>query len=190
MLKPWETPMNRNPQDERTRLLAAGQQLAADAAGEPLSVAAVCAHAGLPVERFAALYPSLHDYHCELVGQLFEEVRDNVARITTNMPASTARLKLALETYLEANISRPRLRELVAALRFAPRGAAVIRKQVSGFTVMIGLELRAVGWPRPEATARLLTAALVEAAQAEHESGMRAHGMRAAVYRYLDSRPA
>lgn len=175
---------------DRTALLAAGRRLSEQLRLAELSAEAVCAAAGLSVERFHALYPSLTAYHCELLGRLIDDVRDAVARITTNMPGGVARLKLALETYLEANVSRPTLRELLVTLRFDAAGIEVIRKRVSGFRVMMELELRTAQWPRPAATARLLTAAVTDIAQAEQEAGARQSGMRATLFHYLDSRSA
>lgn len=174
--------------DSRSRLLAAGRRLSDRVRLSELTAQAVCAEAALPLDRFASIYPSIEAYHCELLGRLIDDVRDAVARITTNMAGGIPRLKLSLETYLEANASRPTLRELLMALRFDPDGIELIRKRVSGFRVLMELELRSAQWPHPAATARLLTAAVTDIAQAEQEAGGRVPGLRETLFRYLDSR--
>lgn len=176
--------------DARSRLLAAGRRLSDRLRRSELTAQVVCAEAGLPLERFDSIYPSINTYHCELLGLLIDDIRDAVTRITTNMGSGIPRLKLSLETYLEANASRPTLRELLMALRFDPDGIELIRKRVSGFRVMMELELRSARWPRPEITARLLTAAVTDIAQAEQEAGGRVPGLRETLFRYLDSRSA
>lgn len=179
--------------DARSWLLAAGRRppaagLSDQVRRSELTAQAVCAGAGLPLARFESIYPSIERYHCELLGRLIDDVRDAVARITTHIVGGIPRLKLSLETSLEANASRPTLRELLMALRFEPGGIELIRNRVSGFRVMMELELRAAQWPRPAATARLLTAAVTDIAQAEQEAGGRLPGLRETLFRYLDSR--
>jgi AcrR family transcriptional regulator len=169
-----------------TRLLAAGRRLADTPGVTVIDEAAVCAAAGMAPEALRDAFGDLETFRCALLASLIDDTRDRVARITNNMPAGIERLKLAIETYLEANMQRPALRELLSELRFTHAGSDIIRSRVAGFGVMMGVELRALGRPHPEATARLLTAAVTEIAQAEHEAGGRLTAMRAALLRYLD----
>ncbi len=171
----------------RACLLAAGRRVAGRTDRQRLTLAAICAEAGVSEKRFAALYPSLSAYQGELAAALIDDIRDTLTRVTANMPAGIARLKLAIETYLEANLAQPALRELLTALRFDPVGAAVIRRRVAGFIVMMELELRTAHWPQPSACARLLTAGVIEIAHAEHEADLRLPALRSTLFRYLDS---
>ncbi len=170
----------------RERLLAAGRRLADTPGVKRIDESAVCAAAGLAPEALHEAYETAHHFRCALLAALIDDTRDRVARITSNMPAGVERLKLALETYLETNLQRPPLRELLSELRFTHEGAEIIRSRVAGFGVMMGLELRALERPHPEETARLLTAAVTEIAQAEHEAGTRLAAMRDTLLRYLD----
>jgi AcrR family transcriptional regulator len=170
----------------RERLLAAGRRLADTPGVSVIDEEAICAAASVAPEALRAGFGDLHGFRCALLSTLIDDTRDRVARVTSNMPAGVERLKLALETYLEANIQRPPLRELLSELRFTPAGVDIIRSRVAGFGVMMGVELRALGRPHPEATARLLTAAVTEIAQAEHEAGTRLPAMRGTLLRYLD----
>jgi AcrR family transcriptional regulator len=168
------------------RLLDAGRRLLDSAGSGDLDEARICAAAGLPLGAIHASFGDWDGYRCALLATLIDEVRDRVARMTDNMPSGIERLKLALETYLEANVQRPALRRLLSELRFSERGVEVIRSRVAGFGVVVGVELRALGRPHPQATARLLTAAVTEIAQAEHEAGARVPALRRTLLRYLD----
>jgi TetR/AcrR family transcriptional regulator, transcriptional repressor for nem operon len=170
----------------RRRLLTAGRRLV-DTPGTPgLDETSVCAAADVTPEQLRQCFGGWQAYRCALLAALIDDTRARVARITSNMPAGIERLKLAVETYLETNVQRPLLRELLSELRFTDAGAELIRARVAGFGVMMGLELRALGRPHPEATARLLTAAVTEIAQAEHEAGCRLPAIRGTLLRYLD----
>ncbi|MEC9362179.1 MAG: hypothetical protein VYC42_03055 [Pseudomonadota bacterium] len=179
------------PSSERTdplrqRLLSAGRSLLDAEDGGNFDPASVCAAAGAPPESLPRLFGDWDAYRCALLAAMIDEVRERVARITSNMPAGIERLKLALETYLEANVQRPPLRRLLSDLRFTRQGADLIRSRVAGFGIVLGVELRALGRPHPEATARLLTAAVTEIAQAEHEANARVPALRRTLLRYLD----
>lgn len=168
------------------RLLAVGRRLVDTPGTTAIDEAAICAAAGMTPAALRDAFGDIETFRCALLASLIDDTRNRVARITSNMPAGIERLKLAIETYLEANVQRPALRGLLSELRFTRAGSDIIRSRVAGFGVMMGVELRALGRPHPEATARLLTAAVTEIAQAEHEAGGRLPAMRAALLRYLD----
>ncbi|MES0874004.1 TetR/AcrR family transcriptional regulator [Sinimarinibacterium thermocellulolyticum] len=170
----------------RTLLLDAGRRLLDAGGAEDLTEAAVCAAAELPATTLRQAFDDWDDYRCALLNDLFDEVRDRVTRITDNMPPSVERLKLALETYFEANLGRPALRRLVLSLAFTPCGARLIQSRMTAFAVMMGIELRALHRPHPQASARLLTAAAAEIALAEHEAGAREPALRDTLFRYLE----
>ncbi|SFF51870.1 hypothetical protein SAMN04488120_106155 [Fontimonas thermophila] len=172
---------------DRTAVLTAGVRLSATLRLDALSVERVCAAAHLDPARFTALYPSPTAFRCELLGCLIDEVRDTVARITADMPSGIGRLKLALKTYLEAQATRPALRDLLVALRFEPAGIEVMRRGLFALRTMIEAELQTAQWPHPQASARLLTAAVIDIARAEQEAQTRRDDLRATLFDYLDS---
>src|SRR3546814_19661751 len=98
---------------------------------------------------------------------MYDETRDLIARMTLNMPAGRSRLQVAIDAYLQGFLERPGLRALSSRLRFHPQGAAVIRRRIQGFKLMLQLELKTNGWPFPEASPRLATAATLEPGLAE-----------------------
>jgi TetR/AcrR family transcriptional repressor of nem operon len=170
----------------KNRLLKAARQIAD---GEParLDAAAVAATAQLPPSAIAAAYADFELLLCDVLGQMYDEIRDNVTKLTLNMPAGPGRLKLALDTYLQGLLERPALAVLARRLRFHPQGAQVIRQRVTGFNLMFQLELKASDWPHAAQTARLCTAALIETALAESEAGQRLPEMRDSLFGYFDT---
>lgn len=171
----------------RQRLLDAGLELAQTARLERLTVAGVCARAGLKAATFHRQFASERAFHVELMQLLYGGVRRSIAKLTYNMPAGLPRMKLAIEAFLAANLARPALRQMALELRSDPAGAEVIRRQVLGFMMMMELELKSIGWPRPVPSARLLTAGIVETTLAEYEAGKALPAFRSTLFDYLDA---
>src|SRR3546814_8279802 len=82
----------------------------------------------LPLASIAQAYGDFDTLLCELLGQMYDETRDLIARMTLNMPAGRSRLQVAIDAYLQGFLERPGLRALSSRLRFHPQGAAVDRK--------------------------------------------------------------
>jgi AcrR family transcriptional regulator len=170
----------------KDKLMTAARRLA-DADGFGFDGAAVAAAAGLAPAAVTRAYADFELLLCELLGQMYDEVRDLVTKLTLNMPAGRARLQLALDAYLQALFERPGLSALAQRLRFHPQGAQLIRQRVQGFNMMLQLELRASDWPQPDAAARLCTAALIEIATAEAEAGRKLPELRTTLIGYFDA---
>lgn len=177
-----ETP----PAPARQQLLAAGRSLAAQVGRGGLTREAICGQAGLGTADFAALYPSDEAFHCDLLASLLDELRDTIARATAGMPAGIPRLKMSVETYLEAQARQPTLCELRDTLYIHRDGAQALVRHRSGFSVMVALELKASGWPEHQAAGELLAAAIAEVARAERQDVQPMPGLRQTLYRYLD----
>jgi len=152
-----------------------------------LTPAFICKEAGQPASHFKKAWPERLSFERALLAELLDEVRDSVAKTTSGMPPGITRLKLAIETYLEANRARPTVRALALKLQTDPAGAAILRSRVAGFTLMMDIELQALAWPHPAAVARLFTAATLEIAHAEHEAGSVMPDMRATLFHYFDA---
>ncbi|HEY9545263.1 MAG TPA: hypothetical protein VIR56_04605, partial [Solimonas sp.] len=67
------------------------------------------------------------------------------------------------------------------------QGAAVIRRRIQGFKLMLQLELKTNGWQFPEASARLATAAIIEIGLAESEAGHRLPDLRETLLHYFNT---
>ena len=105
------------------------------------------------------------------------------------MPAGPARVKLVMETYLQAHLESRALQQLLGKMRTHPHGAALIRQRHHGFTLLLQVELNDIRWPRAAATARLLASGLAETASAEAEAGHRLQELRTVLLSYLDRAP-
>lgn len=178
---------HRTPKHQ-AELLATGRSLAGQGGLAAITVPALCEGAGISERTFKRLYPGLNAYLGQLARVQLDEARDLLTRMTHNMPPGLPRLKLAMETYLQANLQRPLLREIMRDLRTDPAIETLMRERITGFTMMTGLELRRAKWPRPEMTARLLTTAVLETIFAEFEAGRVLPEYRATLFRYLDHR--
>lgn len=175
-----------NTQRTRTQLSHAARRLI-DAAHGDINAMDIAAAAGLPVTSIAESYGDFDALLCALLGQMYDETRDLIARMTLNMPVGRSRLKLAIDAYLQALLERPGLRALANRLRFHPQGAAVIRQRIHGFNLMLQLELKTNGWQYPEASARLATAAIIEIGFAEAEAGQPLPELRETLLNYFDT---
>ncbi|WP_028080380.1 hypothetical protein [Solimonas soli] len=169
---------------QKQKILGAARRLA-DRRGADFDAAAVAADAQLPPSAIGRHYADFNLLLCELLAQMYDEVRDLVTKLTLNMPSGPGRLQLALETYLQALLDRPGLRALARHLRFHPQGSQLIRQRVKGFNLMLQLELKSANWPDPAVAARLCTAALIETAVAESEAGRKLPAMRDTLIAYF-----
>lgn len=175
-----------SPNPTRTQLSQAARRLVETARGD-IGAADVAATAGLPITSITETYGDFDALLCELLGQLQDETRDLVARMTLNMPVGRSRLKLAIDTYLQALLERPGVPALAHRLRLHPQGAAVIRQWIRGFNLMLQLELKTNGWQYPEASARLATAAIIDIGRAEAEAGHPLPELRQTLLNYFDT---
>src|SRR3546814_12001819 len=75
-----------NIEQSRIQLSQAARRLV-DAARGDISAADVAAAAALPLASIAQAYGDFDTLLCELLGQMYDETRDLIARMTLNMPA-------------------------------------------------------------------------------------------------------
>src|SRR3546814_15073359 len=87
-----------NIEQSRIQLSQAARRLV-DAARGDISAADVAAAAALPLASIAQAYGDFDTLLCELLGQLYAETRDLIARMTLNMPAGRLRLQVAIDAY-------------------------------------------------------------------------------------------
>jgi AcrR family transcriptional regulator len=174
------------PAHLRDRLLAAGRRLLERVGADGVTAESVAEEAGLKAGTFQRHFGTPEAFLCALMEAMADEVRASLAKLTLNMPAGLPRMKLAIDSYLAANVERPRLRELVTRLRADPEGARAIQRRIVAFTMMMELELKSLKRPRASATARLLTAAVIETSMAEYEARAPLPDFRATLYTYLE----
>ena len=173
-----------NPPDPaaRSEWIAAALRLAADR-----GVGAVTPEAIAPADAagFAAAFPDREAYLNALMTHGLDEVRAAVVQITLQRKPGVERLTAALTTWLDANLARPWLRDLILQQSLSPLAADTLRKRVNGFILMLQLEFETMGWPRAGLSARLAVAAMIEVALAEFEAHQIQPAMRESLLAYL-----
>jgi hypothetical protein len=146
------------------------------------------AHPELDADTIAGVFGDSHSFHLALLDRLLMDSRAAVVAASADLPPGIPRLWRAAETWLDFNAARPGLREMMLAMRYEPDARARVRGQIRGFAIMMQLELKSVSWPHASATARMLTAMMVETALAEHEANRKLPDFRAMARCFLERR--
>lgn len=134
-------------------------------------------------QQLQSAFASEEAFRRQLMAALMVRARDEMLEISQRRAAGAARVHAAISAYLDAQLKRPALRELMLQIRETAGGQAYIRRQIAGFAILIAAELRAMGRPHPEVAARLLVAGIVEAANMEFEHGGRLEAARELILR-------
>ncbi len=125
-------------------------------------------------------------FQVSLLQQMLDEVRTQVTHSISEGPPGRQRVRRTITTYLDASLSRPGLRALLIELRFSAGARNILRSRTRGYTTLLRLELEALHWPHPAATAHLFIAMTQEVVIAETEAGTVLPDMREALFGYLD----
>src|SRR3546814_20946062 len=108
-----------NIEQSRIQLSQAARRLV-DAARGDIRAADVAAAAALPLASIAQAYGDFDTLLCELLGQMYDETRDLIARMTLNTPAGRSRLQVAINAYLQGFLERPGRGAPSSPIRFYP----------------------------------------------------------------------
>src|SRR3546814_12223770 len=134
-----------NIEQSRIQLSQAARRLV-DAARGDIGAADVAAAAALPLASIAQAYGDFDTLLCELLGQMYDETRDLIARMTLNMPAGRSRLQVAIDAYLQGFLERPgqigiaSCRETVCQDGYDSVGAVSFKKQKSSLKSILVLK--------------------------------------------------
>ncbi len=127
-------------------------------------------------------------YLTALLLQLLDELRSEVTQSLQGAPLGKPRLRRAISVYLDGIQRLRALRTLLFELQFEPAAHDVMSVRNRGYTALIQLELQALQWPHPMATARLAVAMTIEIVLAEHEAGGALPKLRHVMFDYLERR--
>lgn len=155
--------------EQQARLRAIGEQLA-------------------PRDTVVELFGSESAFRRQLLDALMIRVRGEMLSAVEGLDAGNTRVLSGLNAYLDAQLKRPVIRELMQVLKEVDGGTDYIRGRIAGFNYLIAAELKSISWPHPELTARLLAASVIEAATIEFECGKRLEDMRSIFADYLYKR--
>ena len=141
-----------------------------------------------PRDTVVALFGSEAAFRRQLLDALMTRVRGEMLSAVEGLDAGNTRVVSGLNAYLDAQLKRPVIRELMQVLKEVDGGTDYIRGRIAGFNYLIAAELKSISWPNPELTARLLAAAVIEAATIEFECGKRLDDLRGIFADYLHAR--
>lgn len=167
----------------RQALIDAGLDLAASAGLNRLTVDAVVNKAGVAKGTF---YVHFHDrtaFLMALHAQFHERLRDAISRAIANLVPGTERLRKGTETYLDGCLHGQAVKALLLEARSEAPIAAEVQRRNAEFAALAQADLRAMGWPDPEVSARLFVTLAAEAALVELETGYSA-AVRQALWRF------
>ncbi len=170
---------------QRLALMQAGARLAAQVRLDELTPAQVCAEAGLQPTAFAAHFTDLTEYLVALQQDFMDRLRAKIVAVTTGVPAGIRRTELAAETYLGVCLAERALRAWLIEARSRPDVLAGLRRQNHIYWILIGIEFEALGWPHPQAAARLYLTMLNEASVIENRLGQRSPAVHLTVRNFL-----
>lgn len=125
-------------------------------------------------------------FHVSLLQQLLDEVRAQVTHSMAEGPPGRERMRRSVTTYLDASLHRSGLRSLMTELRFSEGARELLRSRIRGYTMLLRLELEALQWPHPAATAHLFVAMVQEVVIAESEAGKTLPELREVLFGYLE----
>jgi TetR/AcrR family transcriptional regulator, transcriptional repressor for nem operon len=170
---------------DRTReaLLAAGVEVVESDGIAGLSVNRVVAVAGVAKGTFYVHFGDRDAFVDALHARFYEQVGAAVDEAVEGVEPGPERLRLGLETYLDACLSSRAVKALLVEARADGTLTEPMAARSARFAGSVAPSLRAMGWKDPALVARLLLVATSEAAIAELEAGRKLPAARRALMR-------
>lgn len=139
-------------------------------------------------DQWQDAYENEVEFQRAVLDVLMSRVRADLLPPVEGIDAGNNRVVAGINAYLDAQLRRPLIRQLMQHLKEVDGGTDYIRRRISGFNYLIAAELKSISWPHPEMTARLLAAAIIEAATMEFEAGRKLDDLRQIFADYLHQR--
>ena len=170
----------------RDRLILAGDSLLeSGTAANDLTPDLVARHCDTDTAMLLRWFPDWPGYLGKLTEHFVNEVMSDVIEETSALAPGVERLCRLSNSYLDANLRRPWLRQLFCLLYETESGAAIRRTQKSLWNALCGFEMNAAGVIRPELMARMAGAIMWEVLIAERSSGHALPASRDKMHRFL-----
>ncbi|MES0874003.1 TetR/AcrR family transcriptional regulator [Sinimarinibacterium thermocellulolyticum] len=169
----------------RESMIALAGTLAAEIDFWTLSVDHICARAGVDRAEFAASFGDLDGYLVAVQEAFMDRLRDRLIAVTSGVPSGVRRVQLATESFLDTCLKQRPLRAWLLQARGRPPVYASLRRRLRIYWVLVGAELRAMGWRDGVAGARLYMAMVDAATSIEHRTG-RQEKVRAALWHFIE----
>lgn len=172
--------------DTRTALVEAGRRLALRKSLADVTPLQLSAEAGMGLDAWERHFHNLAEFVTALQQDFMHRLRRRMMAITAGARPGAMRIKLATEAFLECCLAERELRSWLIEARIDATVAEGLRKQNQTYWMIIGTELGNLGWPYPQAAARLYIAMTNEASLAEHRLGQAIPEMRETLWDFLD----
>jgi len=160
------------PESPRKQALRAAWRLAELFKLEQLTPEIIAESAGLGVEAFIAEFGSVAQFLDEAHTLYLDDILARIVREASQMPPSLDRILRASTAQLDYCLEQHAFRNLIAdARRRVPLVAESLHKRNRGTSLMISIELKALGCKSPMVIARCYCQMVLEAAQIEADAG-------------------
>lgn len=147
-----------------------------------LTLAKVAVAAKLPVARLKAEFVDVKHLVIALQQHFINLLRDTLITGTLKQSAGLERVHGSTLAYLDHCLAHRLLRQwLLQARHHEPKLAEDLRRQNQAFILVMSTEFHAMGWPHPQAAARLYLAAMQETARQEQMKGHTLPAIREAI---------
>ncbi len=171
----------------RSALLKAGRALAErQGTAAALSPEDVCAEACLASPEFVAQFADLSQFQQALLLIGLDEVRGALIQITLNEKPGLKRLTQAIVRWLDVNVERPWVRELILLHSGDSVIADTVRKRTNGLVLLAQVEFESTGRERAAIVARVLSGLMIETALAEYDARRALPDLRATLLAFVE----
>lgn len=170
----------------RAQLLAAAPELAMHYKLEQLDAAVIASAAQLDPDQFHASFGSVDEYLLEMHQQFMNDILARILAGAGSLPPGLDRILRSTFIQLDYCLEHRALRALVAqARRLCPRVAEVFHKRNQTTAMMIGMELKNLGYREPINLGRYYCMLVLEAAQIESDAAAAVPEARALLEDFL-----
>lgn len=178
--------MARDPEPTREKLLAAGEQLAAERSLGELRIEAITARTGVAKGTFYVHFRTRADYLVALHRRFHDRLAAGIDSALARQPPGRARLLAGSFAYLDGCLAEAALKALLLGARVEPDIQQEVAKQNARFSRLAAQDLAALQVPAAAEAARLWVAMVAEAALAEGEAGATLPALRTTLAAFLD----
>jgi AcrR family transcriptional regulator len=169
-------------------LLQAGMRLAERHGLGNMSINAVVAEAGVAKGTFYVHFANRAAYLVALHQWFHNGLRSAIIDATNTFSPGVERLYQASETYLDTCLRARAVKALLLEARSEPAITEEIMRRNMDFAQLASADFTAMGWPAPDACARLYIVMVAEAALLELDAACALPVVRQALFYYLDNR--
>jgi AcrR family transcriptional regulator len=181
------TPVTPKGRRAREALLQAGADVAERAGVGSLTIAEVTRTAGLAKGTFYLYFPDREAFIDALHQRFYARVTEEVLHAVDGMEAGVERVVAANLAYLDVCLANMGAKALVLETRNQPNLTETMEDRQQLFAKLAAGDLRAIGVPSPDVTARMIVAMTSEASLIELRAGRKMPAARRALRGFIES---